>query len=160
MVYPPPPPPHSLKPDYSPIPQHSGTFNNSPSMSGERRGSIQLPPMGSWAPPPLPSPHPDQSSARFLPQDEMRFATDKGRAHKRRPSDAEEVEAGLALAGMANRAKKEPASAGQSQKKAKKDDGKKEKDNRKSCSECRRLKAKCDRVFPCSNCELPSCAKG
>lgn len=24
----------------------------------------------------------------------------------------------------------------------------------KSCSECRRLKAKCDRVFPCSNCLL------
>lgn len=23
----------------------------------------------------------------------------------------------------------------------------------KSCSECRRLKAKCDRVFPCSNCK-------
>jgi hypothetical protein len=27
------------------------------------------------------------------------------------------------------------------------------KDGKKSCSECRRLKAKCDRQFPCSNCE-------
>lgn len=26
-------------------------------------------------------------------------------------------------------------------------------DGRKSCAECRRLKAKCDRVFPCSNCK-------
>jgi hypothetical protein len=28
-------------------------------------------------------------------------------------------------------------------------------ESKKSCSECRRLKAKCDRVFPCSNCEYP-----
>jgi hypothetical protein len=32
--------------------------------------------------------------------------------------------------------------------------------SKKSCAECRRMKAKCDRVFPCSNCEpksLPGC---
>lgn len=32
------------------------------------------------------------------------------------------------------------------------------KDLRKSCAECRRLKAKCDRVFPCSNCRRRGCA--
>jgi len=45
--------------------------------------------------------------------------------------------------------------AGGQTKRAKKEEGgakKAEKDNKKSCSECRRLKAKCDRVFPCSNC--------
>jgi hypothetical protein len=34
----------------------------------------------------------------------------------------------------------------------------KNKDMRKSCAECRRLKAKCDRVFPCSNCRRRGCA--
>lgn len=34
----------------------------------------------------------------------------------------------------------------------------KPKDMRKSCAECRRLKAKCDRVFPCSNCRRRGCA--
>lgn len=78
---------------------------------------------------------------------------------KRRPSDAEQVEAGMALATMAEHAKKSSprsaaANGGTGVKKVKKEDGKKtDKDNRKSCSECRRLKAKCDRVFPCSNCE-------
>ncbi|ORY31844.1 hypothetical protein BCR39DRAFT_465430 [Naematelia encephala] len=32
------------------------------------------------------------------------------------------------------------------------------KEGKKSCSECRRLKAKCDRVFPCSNCRRRGCA--
>lgn len=32
------------------------------------------------------------------------------------------------------------------------------KDMRRSCAECRRLKAKCDRVFPCSNCRRRGCA--
>ncbi|EIW67603.1 hypothetical protein TREMEDRAFT_33487 [Tremella mesenterica DSM 1558] len=45
-------------------------------------------------------------------------------------------------------------------KKVKKEEKKKngEKDGKKSCSECRRLKAKCDRVFPCSNCRRRGCA--
>ena len=95
-------------------------------------------------------------------------------SHKRRPSDAEEVEAGMALAGLglgltvdqvkARRDSMNGFHADEtSPKKAKRDKVKKEKegkevkeakDGRKSCSECRRLKAKCDRVFPCSNCEL------
>jgi hypothetical protein len=62
----------------------------------------------------------------------------------------------MALARMAVMKKEpiEPSSASpQPNKKVKKEEAKKgEKDNRKSCSECRRLKAKCDRVFPCSNC--------
>jgi hypothetical protein len=89
-----------------------------------------------------------------------------GARQKRRPSDAEEVEAGLALANMAEQAKKASPKSGAGTvnggavKKSKKEDGKKgdNKDNRKSCSECRRLKAKCDRVFPCSNCESASLA--
>lgn len=93
---------------------------------------------------------------------------------QRRASDAEEVEAGLALAGLgiinnkrresdnsppngsaASSSSAQPSSA----KKAKKEEkqgstgGGSGKDTRKSCQECRRLKAKCDRVFPCSNCE-------
>lgn len=85
---------------------------------------------------------------------------------KRRTSEederAEEVAAGIALAGLglavsvtppanavgakkgAKRSKKEEAAS-----KAKGDKD----NNRKSCSECRRLKAKCDRQFPCSNCK-------
>ncbi|KLT39007.1 hypothetical protein CC85DRAFT_251975 [Cutaneotrichosporon oleaginosum] len=43
-------------------------------------------------------------------------------------------------------------------KKKSKDDKPAGKDMRRSCAECRRLKAKCDRVFPCSNCRRRGCA--
>lgn len=43
-------------------------------------------------------------------------------------------------------------------KKRSKDEKPPGKDMRKSCAECRRLKAKCDRVFPCSNCRRRGCA--
>lgn len=94
----------------------------------------------------------------------MSYNGESSTTMKRRLSDAEEVEAGLALATMAEQAKKaSPKSSGvkgnasletNTAKRVKKEDSAKkgEKDNRKSCSECRRLKAKCDRVFPCSNC--------
>ncbi|GMK58328.1 hypothetical protein CspeluHIS016_0503600 [Cutaneotrichosporon spelunceum] len=39
-----------------------------------------------------------------------------------------------------------------------KDDKPGGKDMRRSCAECRRLKSKCDRVFPCSNCRRRGCA--
>ena len=40
-------------------------------------------------------------------------------------------------------------------KKIKSDEAKAKKmqEGKRSCAECRRLKAKCDRVFPCSNCK-------
>lgn len=78
----------------------------------------------------------------------------------RRPSDADEVEAGLALAGLGL-----GLTAGQVKQRRDSMSGKKvklemkalekkgeAKDQKKSCAECRRLKAKCDRQFPCSNC--------
>jgi hypothetical protein len=83
---------------------------------------------------------------------------------KRRTSEeeehAEEVEAGIALAGLGLAVSVTPpanvAGVKKGSKRAKKEEpaskAKAEKDNRKSCSECRRLKAKCDREFPCSNC--------
>ncbi|KAK8858908.1 hypothetical protein IAR55_003139 [Kwoniella newhampshirensis] len=78
-------------------------------------------------------------------------------------SDPEEVEASLALAGLKRR------ESAPIEKKVKREEevkpnvtsssGKKnEKDGRKSCAECRRLKAKCDRQFPCSNCRRRGCA--
>ncbi len=158
MVYPPPPPPGGL---------------HTPPLDQEKR--VSLPSMGSWAPPPpLPSPHMNQASPGWkngpppmnLPGwREQAFgpelnSTPRGakRCHgsdaERRPSDAEEVEAGLALAGLglgltAGEMKSRRDSV---TKKVKTEDEKPAKDGRKSCSECRRLKAKCDRVFPCSNC--------
>lgn len=150
MVYPPPPP--NQKQEVSPLSQNL-PFDNSPQHSGERSGSIQLPSVGSWAPPTHPPPDSSHSPPRFPAHDSLPFPHNMN--HKRPPSDDEEVEAGLALAGMAM-VKKEPT---QPAKKVKKDEGKKgEKDNKKSCSECRRLKAKCDRVFPCSNCRRRGCA--
>lgn len=161
MVYPPPPPPH----DYSPT---------TPADQGK---GVSLPSMGSWAPPPtLPStrislPSPGWGSgppptnlpgwrteqAAYVPEPQS-----AGRAAKRsrdsmngqrRSSDADEVEAGLALAGLglgffAGEMKKRRKSVV-----VKREDERPPKDGRKSCSECRRLKAKCDRVFPCSNCQ-------
>ncbi|WWD18802.1 hypothetical protein CI109_103257 [Kwoniella shandongensis] len=79
-------------------------------------------------------------------------------------SDPEEVEASLALAELKRR---DSAPSGKKVKKeedvkpsaATANGGKKgDKDGRKSCAECRRLKAKCDRQFPCSNCRRRGCA--
>ncbi|ODO00034.1 hypothetical protein I350_06657 [Cryptococcus amylolentus CBS 6273] len=77
-----------------------------------------------------------------------------------------ELEAGMALAGLKRResaptavskktsslVKAEPGEEKPIVKKAEKPS------NAKSCAECRRLKAKCDRVFPCSNCRRRGCA--
>lgn len=79
----------------------------------------------------------------------------------RSPNGAEEVEAGMALANL-GQATAEPARNANANardtttKRTKKDAA--AKDMRKSCAECRRLKAKCDRVFPCSNCRRRGCA--
>lgn len=88
----------------------------------------------------------------------------------RHPSEEEE-EAGLALAGMGlgltageMRARRESGDVGPANKRVKVENEdpaakdlasgiKKPEQAKKSCAECRRLKAKCDRVFPCSNCE-------
>ncbi|WVQ96589.1 hypothetical protein IAU59_003694 [Kwoniella sp. CBS 9459] len=73
-------------------------------------------------------------------------------------SDPGEVEASLALAGLKRR---DSAPVAKKHKKEKETDAKPkkaEKDGKKSCAECRRLKAKCDRVFPCSNCRRRGCA--
>jgi hypothetical protein len=99
--------------------------------------------------------------------------TKRPRLSDRQASDAEEVEAGLALAGLGRGQSDsdiKPKGKGKTaaEKKVKKEkeemkvketgDQLEEKpirvEAKKSCSECRRLKAKCDRVFPCSNCEL------
>lgn len=90
-------------------------------------------------------------------------------------SGESEVEAGLALAGMGSSMSAEDSSARRPSDSvdeagtAKRKGGKKAKavedrvaDDagkpkpvlaKKSCAECRRMKAKCDRVFPCSNCK-------
>ncbi|KAL1409129.1 hypothetical protein Q8F55_005956 [Vanrija albida] len=98
---------------------------------------------------------------------------------QRRASDAEEVEAGLALAGLGliNNKRREsessppngsaaasssaqPSSAKKAKKEEKQGSTGGGKETRKSCQECRRLKAKCDRVFPCSNYGDLSCMQG
>lgn len=156
MVYPPPPPQKSQTP---------------PSDGGK---GVSLPSMGSWAPPPpVPSPRSVQASPGWgsgpppmnLPgwsgQNFTSEPMSAGRGAKResmsdrRPSGAEEVEAGLALAGLGLglTAGEVKARRDSVTKKVKKEDEKPAKDGKKSCSECRRLKAKCDRVFPCSNCQ-------
>lgn len=83
---------------------------------------------------------------------------------------SDELEAGLTLAGLKRRDSAPapvPDEAPESVKKVKQEndegkDEKKEKESqikkrgeglKRSCAECRRLKAKCDRVFPCSNCK-------
>ncbi|KIR52930.1 hypothetical protein I315_04386 [Cryptococcus gattii Ru294] len=88
---------------------------------------------------------------------------------------SDELEAGLALAGLKRRESAPapiPDGTPESVKRVKREnddekDEKKEKESqvkkrgeglKKSCAECRRLKAKCDRVFPCSNCKRRGCA--
>nr|XP_019013097.1 uncharacterized protein I206_02594 [Kwoniella pini CBS 10737]OCF51878.1 hypothetical protein I206_02594 [Kwoniella pini CBS 10737] len=80
-------------------------------------------------------------------------------------SDPGEMEASLALAGLKRRDSAPTNNGNNSNKKVKKEkedknaaNKKAEKDGKKSCAECRRLKAKCDRVFPCSNCRRRGCA--
>ncbi|WVQ73524.1 hypothetical protein IAR50_003098 [Cryptococcus sp. DSM 104548] len=89
----------------------------------------------------------------------------RARGSEERGGDAE-LEASMALAGLKRResapssvlkknstgAKAEMAEEKTVVKKAEKPT------NAKSCAECRRLKAKCDRVFPCSNCRRRGCA--
>lgn len=91
---------------------------------------------------------------------------------QRKSSEGSEVEASMALSGLGlalphvshmlgstikRRDEHSPRVTPTTQKKLRKDD-KPAKDTRKSCAECRRLKAKCDRVFPCSNCRRRGCA--
>lgn len=132
----------------------------------------------------LPSPLSDdhhQHQHHYRPSDKEESRESKrAKRSGRQSSEAEEVEAGLALAGMGmpvsehdgqEGARKDKVMAEKKTKKEKEKEVKKEKGDdkdkdektvkpegqgKKSCSECRRLKAKCDRVFPCSNCEYRS----
>ncbi|KAL7420726.1 hypothetical protein Q5752_004677 [Cryptotrichosporon argae] len=142
MVYPPPPPvpgqPYHELPLFESPPPHERPWPSRPAHHPAYDGGHAFEPA---VPPPMP--------ARKRPSD---------------PADAAEIQAGLALAGMTMAAQPRRASAGAgggAGKKAKResDDAKPAgKEARKSCSECRRLKAKCDRVFPCSNCRRRGCA--
>lgn len=142
MVYPPPPPPNSHRTQHV---QHHGH------------------PYPTYEHPPDLYRHPDHNQVN---EDTGHDAKRPRPEAYRHPSDAE-TEAGLALAGLGlglspdqlrqsrqtlddspgpDIADKKPVIKGG--KKASKA-GK----GAKSCSECRRLKAKCDRQFPCSNCQ-------
>lgn len=161
MVYPPPQP----QPTYS-LGPHLYQY-------GKAKG-VSLPSMGSWAPPQtFPSPRAPQSSPGWgtgPPPTDLLGWRDQGAVREsqpvkqsrpskseRRPSDDDEVQAGFALAKLGSAMSPEELKARRqstSLKKVKKEDDKFVRDGRKSCSECRRLKARCDRVFPCSNCTL------
>ena len=152
MVYPPPPPHPDGNSNHS---SFRGTPTSTSNDGSGRRESVQLPSMDSWAPPPTGSlsrsASVDQSPAAqaWIQAPQRQTAeNDEGlvkveRGQKRRPSDAEEVEASIALAGMGmslapstTGGKKSSTAAA---KKVKKEDSKRgdNKDNRKSCSECR-----------------------
>ena len=157
MVYPPPPP-------------QTGRQHEFRSPLSEEGKGVSLPSMGSWAPPPPgPSPRTSQASPGWASgpppisfpawRDPQVTPGSAGRGAKRSGDDSaasgtEEVEAGLALAGLGLglTAGEMMARRDSMTKRSKPDEEKTPKDGRKSCSECRRLKAKCDRVFPCSNC--------
>jgi hypothetical protein len=159
MVYPPPPPGAAEHQEYQHAMYQPNEYDNS-----QRRGSVQLPSMGSWAPPApdLANGHPGGWTIQqhnTYSADPNSYAASQDRSSKRRSSDAEQVEAGIALAGLGlgypaaaseSRPKKDlPAGTA---KKARKEETKTGKEgSKKSCAECRRLKAKCDRQFPCSN---------
>ncbi|WWC88327.1 uncharacterized protein L201_003236 [Kwoniella dendrophila CBS 6074] len=212
MVYPPPPPIPGEKYNPSPLfnknPNGNATSGNPTPASGEinPRDGVQLPSMGSWAPPTsnIPSsgvrnysnqnqapyggspdgmngngwssvpPRPLLSEQQHWSQDQQgSYQSDHSfdsikpmkrerdnQDHTGPLSDPGEMEASLALAGLKRR---DSAPAGKKTKKEKDDtknasNKKGEKDGKKSCAECRRLKAKCDRVFPCSNCRRRGCA--
>ena len=163
MVYPPPPPPEtndgaSLRSSTSPL---SRMVPINP---------VQLPSMGTWAPTSQPShlswPHTSDQAPQ--PQSSQQSSDSQQTSNlKRRPSDQDEVEAGMTLTGLARKSSSPPTATATRRrkapaaKKAKKEETpvkRVEKESRKSCSECRRLKAKCDRVFPCSNCRRRGCA--
>lgn len=121
--------------------------------------------------------------ANYSPSFPMSFSSDDQSSSaqvgdKRPRSGGSEVEAGLALAGLGSSmgttaadgviVKTENVEA-RSNSPVKRKGGKKVKTGvpeeekpsqpqgtvaKKSCAECRRMKAKCDRVFPCSNCKL------
>ncbi|WWD05220.1 hypothetical protein V865_003293 [Kwoniella europaea PYCC6329] len=208
MVYPPPPPIPGQRYNPSPL------FNNDNARSGDStplsaggdvkmRDGVQLPPMGSWAPPsnnsspnstnarnfpnqqqppydnprngwssmppkPLMNPEQQQWSQQYqshsdsqIPTRAMKRERESDQDNSNRPlSDPGEVEASLALAGLKRR--DSAPTSGKKPKKEKEDtkssNKKADKDGKKSCAECRRLKAKCDRVFPCSNCRRRGCA--
>ncbi|WRT68127.1 uncharacterized protein IL334_005102 [Kwoniella shivajii] len=207
MVYPPPPPPPGER--YKPTPLFTSNNNynsgNSTPSSGDpkTRDGVQLPSMGSWAPPSVASPRTAAAMIGYQNQHQAPFDTPDGwssvqprpgpnaqpqwnlqpsssydssqsfpssRPVKRerdsaqdtnRPlSDPGEMEASLALAGLKRR---DSAPTSKKPKKEREDSKsnitkKSDKDGKKSCAECRRLKAKCDRQFPCSNCRRRGCA--
>lgn len=179
MVYPP-PPPHSYS--SIPVHAQGQGQQQQPFRSDQPHYDHTHPntsfAQNSYGPPhPHPHPHPpiktEPASGRdsSIGRRPSREATSNSEAKRprhisRRPSDEEEVEAGFALAGLGlglspqqvrerrdieleqEAAIKPSIPIAVPGKKAVKG-GK----GAKSCSECRRLKAKCDRVFPCSNCE-------
>ncbi|WVF69093.1 hypothetical protein IAT40_003867 [Kwoniella sp. CBS 6097] len=193
MVYPPPPSHPGERYNPSPLFGQPGH----PAAESRSRDGVQLPSVGSWAPPSVASPRTSAargydnqpsfsiadgwSSSQPGPRPQMPSDQSWGqqgsfeststaaasRSVKReredtsstRPlSDPGEVEASLALAGLKRR---DSAPMVKKTKKEKESDvkpKKADKDGKKSCAECRRLKAKCDRVFPCSNCRRRGCA--
>jgi hypothetical protein len=160
MVYPPPPP--------------GDRYDTSNRYAGgqENGGYVSLPLLGSWAPPAVQpfssvSPHVSNNSTPTLAYQSgpnLHPSTKRGTKRSPNSDESEEVEAGFALVGLGGIQIKSKAKRVTPGKKVKTEDKpnsdangavkKVEKDGKKSCSECRRLKAKCDRVFPCSNCEL------
>lgn len=174
MVYPPPPPRPGQ--EYHPLPLFSDDANarrdySLPSMGSWAPPRVPSPhtrndvfashsdtafPTPPWQPDSLPQSQPQSkppTSVSSTSPGSKKRPRDRDRA--RRPSQEEE-EAGLALAGlgMGLSAGEMRARRDSTTKKAKvTKSADKEKDGKKSCSECRRLKAKCDRQFPCSNCE-------
>ncbi|ORX37085.1 hypothetical protein BD324DRAFT_424910 [Kockovaella imperatae] len=162
MVYPPPPP----LPGHSPTSRHSGTFASEktttpipldfvqPFEEHPRRGSGAV----YWTP---------KTDKRDLGRTESAQSSQISNVGlKRRPSVVDEEIAGLALADLSAglsidevKARRDNLAGAKSKKKPRKESNvKTENVAKKSCSECRRLKAKCDRVFPCSNCRRRGCA--
>ena len=94
------------------------------------------------------------------------------RISHRHPSDEDEREAGLALAGLGLSSINQPkrlqsvpeseSSQGPSKKQrakavpVKKERGQEPGKGQNACKECRRLKAKCDKQIPCSTCKQPA----
>ncbi|WVW85067.1 hypothetical protein I302_107103 [Kwoniella bestiolae CBS 10118] len=149
------------------------TTNSSPN-SGQPRGQqpyISSVPANGWSSTPprpfttneqiqgWPQSYHSQSDSQ-VPTRQVKRERQHDQDNARPLSDPGEVEASLALAGLKRRdsapsSAKKPKKEKEDSKAASK---KAEKDGKKSCAECRRLKAKCDRVFPCSNCRRRGCA--
>ena len=157
MVYPPPPPsPSQTSPSKRAL--------HTPTSGANHAHSLYRPPLLPWTTTSRPTSGDRKSPTKSywtLRDDSFPSATSPPlTSTKRSPSNADEEEAGLALAGLGHglsaaqmKARRDSVSTESVPKKAKKNPKQDKGEMRKSCSECRRLKAKCDRQFPCSNCK-------